>query len=517
MKKIFITLSGILLPLAIYAQEGPEVIFKNEMYALKISPNGEYIGSASGNARIYILSTGEIVSYPDCELGIGNAIADNGMVAGSENDGPAILYNGKIIRPDNFSKYWFCSFNGITKDGSCITGIVNNLERGITYLPFVSEIDENGNVSDPVILPHPSKDFFNGTPQFCSAIWISDDGKTVGGQVLDSMGYYVYPIVYQKGENGEWSYYLPTESLFNPTGLEIPENPWENEPEYPEPENFMSGALKLAYQEAYAAYSAGQGPAPDPTAYMTDAEYEKYSEAIVKYNDWFYGEQTAIKNYIEIYNKVLATSPTFSQNDFALQPDGKFMAQLGGVINESNKMEGKIYRFDTVSKTFNTINVPAMNAAPKQILPDGTLMIATPVDENPTSWILKPGETEFITVPEFLQPDYPELAQYVEDNFANGSGVLSASYDQMVLTGGLFVTCLTDYNPDMEDASYYYTYIFAGLNFAGIDSIVADDPADGIYRVYNLKGVKVLETKDASQLNMLGKGLYIINGKKIIK
>ena len=87
----------------------------------------------------------------------------------------------------------------------------------------------------------------------------------------------------------------------------------------------------------------------------------------------------------------------------------------------------------------------------------------------------------------------------------------------MVLTGGLFVTCLTDYNPDMEDASYYYTYIFAGLNFAGIDSIVADDPADGIYRVYNLKGVKVLETKDASQLNMLGKGLYIINGKKIIK
>lgn len=49
---------------------------------------------------------------------------------------------------------------------------------------------------------------------------------------------------------------------------------------------------------------------------------------------------------------------------------------------------------------------------------------------------------------------------------------------------------------------------------AGIEGIVAE-PADGVYKVYNLQGVKVLETKDASEINTLAKGIYIINGKKI--
>ena len=233
------------------------------------------------------------------------------------------------------------------------------------------------------------------------------------------------------------------------------------------------------------------------------------------YNDWFYGEQNAMREYMDVYNEVLATSPTFAQNDFALRPDGVVMAQLGGVVNENNRMEGKIYLFDTVAKTISIMDTPKANAAPKQILPDGTLIVATPIDEVPTSFVLSPGETEFKTVPEFLQNKYPELSEYVSKNFGNGSGVLSSSNDMSVMTGGLFVTCLTGYNENM-DAAYFYSYIFSGLDFAGIDSIVAS-PSDGMYRVYNLQGVKVLETKDASQLNELGKGLYIINGKKVMK
>ena len=516
MKKLFVMLSGILLPLASFAQGGPEIVYEPEMYALKISPNGEYIGNVASNAAIYVLSTGEQFRYPETYLGVGNAIADTGMAVGSVNDSPALFYNGEIIRPENYLQYWFGGFEGINKDGTKLVGFLNNTNRGgIMYVPFVADVDEAGNVSDPVMLPHPDTDFFNGTPQFCSALWISDDGKTIGGQVLDSMGYYDYPIVYQQDANGEWSYYLPTESLFNPTGIKIPENPWENEPSYPEPENFMSGALKQAYQEAYAAYSSGQGPAPIPEEYMSYEEYERYAEAVNKYNDWFFGEQNAMREYIDIYNEVLATSPTFAQNDFALRSDGVVMAQLGGVVNENNRMEGKIYFFDTVAKSISIMDTPKANAAPKQILPDGTLIVATPIDEVPTSFVLLPGETEFKTVPEFLQNKYPELAEYVSKNFGNGSGVLSSSYDMSVMTGGLFVTCLTGYNENME-ASYFYSYIFSGLDFAGIDSIVAS-PSDGMYRVYNLQGVKVLETKDASQLNELGKGLYIINGKKVIK
>lgn len=50
---------------------------------------------------------------------------------------------------------------------------------------------------------------------------------------------------------------------------------------------------------------------------------------------------------------------------------------------------------------------------------------------------------------------------------------------------------------------------------SGVESLVAD-PTDGIYKVFNLQGVKVLETKDASAVNALAKGIYIVNGKKVV-
>ena len=50
---------------------------------------------------------------------------------------------------------------------------------------------------------------------------------------------------------------------------------------------------------------------------------------------------------------------------------------------------------------------------------------------------------------------------------------------------------------------------------AGVESIVSE-PKDGIYKVFNLQGVKVLETKDASAVSGLSKGIYIINGKKVL-
>ena len=36
-----------------------------------------------------------------------------------------------------------------------------------------------------------------------------------------------------------------------------------------------------------------------------------------------------------------------------------------------------------------------------------------------------------------------------------------------------------------------------------------------MYRVYNLNGVMMLQTRDASELKNLNNGLYIINGKKV--
>lgn len=78
------------------------------------------------------------------------------------------------------------------------------------------------------------------------------------------------------------------------------------------------------------------------------------------------------------------------------------------------------------------------------------------------------------------------------------------------------VTADTDYEIgvvalDLEgNVLPYISYPFyTPLNPAGVDSIENDD----VYKVYNLQGVKVMEGKD---LNSLGNGIYVINGKKVV-
>ena len=55
---------------------------------------------------------------------------------------------------------------------------------------------------------------------------------------------------------------------------------------------------------------------------------------------------------------------------------------------------------------------------------------------------------------------------------------------------------------------------FEAGNNAAVSSIAASN-ADG-YTVYTLTGVKVMETRNAAELNGLNNGLYIINGKKVV-
>lgn len=61
-----------------------------------------------------------------------------------------------------------------------------------------------------------------------------------------------------------------------------------------------------------------------------------------------------------------------------------------------------------------------------------------------------------------------------------------------------------------------------GLNFlislenedkSGVDTV---EPADGRIVVFNLQGVKVLESDNATDINLLPRGLYIVNGRKVI-
>lgn len=59
-----------------------------------------------------------------------------------------------------------------------------------------------------------------------------------------------------------------------------------------------------------------------------------------------------------------------------------------------------------------------------------------------------------------------------------------------------------------------FTYFIIDKDTSGVVAIDADD--EGLYRVYDLNGVNVLNATDADALRGLAKGLYIVNGHKVI-
>lgn len=512
MKKTAIILSAIALPFVAFAQG--EIKYEKNIYPLHMSPNGKWIGSSAGDASIYNVETGENVYYNECFMGLGSCVANNGMAVGESADVAVIMYNGATIYPETLAT-GFCDINAITPDATLITGTIANPERSaVSFVPFVATVDENGNVGEPTYLPYPDKDFFGVPPQFATAVSMSQDGKTVVGMIQDWRGMYSYPIYYTQDASGNWSYTLPTESLFNPTHIDLPQNPWRNEPPFPEPENFMTGQAKAAYLEAFENYSTNMGPYPWPEDYMTDEEYEEYVEAVQSYNEWYYGQENAIKEYVKIYAQVLRTSPSFNVNDMAMSPDGSVFLVTGTKETEDEDvMVSALYKFNTVQANFETMDVPG-GFYPCQVFSNGMIFLTRGIQSMPTTIVLLPGSKEYIPFTEYIGQDFPEIAEYIESHFA-GSGVVLGNEDMTFFSGALTPDLVNNYDWDDDNIDYYYSAYFISLPYAGVESIL-DEPNDGLYKVYNLSGMKVLETKDKEAVNALDKGIYIVNGKKVV-
>ncbi|MDE5554691.1 MAG: hypothetical protein K2J10_05855, partial [Muribaculaceae bacterium] len=207
-----------------------------------ISANGRFIVSELyGTVTIYDLfeDTSEIFDpgeYFENEysLGLGNCItADGSVILGGTNSlDAAYLENGEWVQlnvPDS-NKTNLC--NGITADGSRICGSVglNNMTTDdvIMQVPAYWNRNANGDgYGECHVLPYPTKDFFGGKPQYVTAVSISNDGKTIVGQVQFSSGFMAAPIVYKEDADGNWSYSSPTKYLFNPNEITAVENPGE--------------------------------------------------------------------------------------------------------------------------------------------------------------------------------------------------------------------------------------------------------------------------------------------------
>ena len=296
MKKHTLLILPVLLINSVSAQNQEEPHIIPAAFGQKIDRTGSYIMAQyiSGSTIAYDIARLDATFYGGYYPGNGNCITNEGMLVGQdmETSRGVIMKNGTASIPGTLNNILQSSLDAITPDGKRACGWIQNAKGGPIQLPFYCDIDDNGTVGEPIILPYPSKDLFNDTPQYCTASYISDDGKRIAGIVQDGTGFYAYPIVYSQLEDGSWEYTCPSEPLFNPNHLEIPEYPdFDNieVPKAPEITDFMTPEKKEEWEKAMQEYESSGGnaqrnPWSDVTYYTGDEGYDDFEKAIVEYN-----------------------------------------------------------------------------------------------------------------------------------------------------------------------------------------------------------------------------------------
>lgn len=400
-------------------------------------------------------------------LGLGNAItADGSIILGStkENTNAAYYENGVWTDLSVPSPEQINLSNGITPDGSRICGTtgLNEIsldEDNIMQIPAYWDRNADGSgYGECHQLPYPEKDFFGEVPQYITAISISADGKTIVGQVTSGNGRMQVPIIYTEDENGEWSYTLPTESLFNPDKIEPVEKPGEY-PKSPSAEDFMTEEEITAYNDAMAAYIEDweNNDYPEYENFMTDEEWEEYQAAMAVYEEEYAKWDEELEVYFEYLNQLIESSPNFLFNNILLSPDGKsIISTLEAEDPNSDPMswfESKLYTPCSIdiatgelTKVDTEISCLMSGVADNGIILAGSSMMGMSMDR--VGYVIKDGEVQTIT--EYLAAISPEYKTWIDENLTYEVVVgydeetWDEYYEEMTFTGALVAT------PDMS-------------------------------------------------------------------
>lgn len=231
-----------------------------------MSPNGKWLAESKEGSvvifnridSVYYVYGGEVERYT---LGQGNAITNEGIVVGGISDSqPAYWQNGEwhllpLLEADTVV---YNSADAITPDARRICGTMACTKWGLDsngqmLAPVVWTKGDNGEYQTYQRLPHPAKDFSGRTPMYVTARAISADGKTVYGQIVDYSGMFPSQIVYREDANGEWSYETIGQEMLYKEGTVFPKWP-EYEPKSPDIKKFMSEEELAAYGDAMALY-----------------------------------------------------------------------------------------------------------------------------------------------------------------------------------------------------------------------------------------------------------------------
>lgn len=535
MKKTLLLGISLVATLASYGQSVGKPLQINEFYAQKISPDGKWLYgiTESDEGVIVNLETNEYKAFYQRSLGNGNVLSVNGLAVGSTDDTSQaiIIRDADVIYQPILNQYWYSNINGITSDGTLAVGAVgaDGSTGGIddvnqTYLPFIAEVDEYGECGNLTILPHPEKDYSGRVPQYSSATWVSDDGKTVLGQLIDYSGMFIHPLVYQQDDAGKWSYVLPAESLINPLHIELPEFPGEFDySREPDPLNYMTKEMQEEYIEDMeywetdedGAYDEENYPGNNLDYYMTPEKYAEYLSAMVDYYDYITAYNDEVNAYLEAFYYMVDTSVGFLQNGSAMNRQGTLAALTATSYIETGELEPltvySVYLYDIPNGTLSKIESKYTDIIVGQVLDNGIVLGSTPNAAYTAAYVYVPGAEDFVPVEEYLMAGNPAAVDWMRENLVHNimdtgdSGInpYSASTRADTADG---IPMITGFGVASDDFS-----VFAG----GVPSYLYSTEVGYMTYVFgdlSTTGIKTITTAGAAAVKPLGNGILSVDG-----
>lgn len=532
MKKVLLLSAVAAMSAAAVNAIEPQVL--DDVMITKLSPDGNLaVSDMNGVVTIFDFANDKTYEYGMDEetyvsytTGLGNAISSTGIIVGGKGDeNPAYWENGewKMLPVSEVSGVY--GPNGITPDGGVICGIVPSTSTGATtILPAIWTRNDDGSYSDYKILPHPSKDFSGRDPQYITAVCISNDGKTIAGQIQDYSGMLPQPIVYRMNDKNEWEYELIHPEMINVGNVEFPE--WSPEPYRPEPEDFMTPENLATYEEAYQTYiQNGYNPdlMPYPSEYMTPEEIAAFEEAAAIYNEWL-EKDNAIGDIV--WSLPDEGAAMFVYNNVALSGNGKYYGTTAQfIIDGEYKYMPIIFDLETGDFTKHSAD---KDISITFVADNGNALAGTVMDYLSISpmqaYALKSGEDTFVPLIDFLAYS-PVTVDWMKKNMSH-DGVATGEYDEegsLILEDNYMITGMPTANADMSviatwttsdlwdidnwEKPFAYSYLLTpGLNPTGIAL-----PVDGANLAIAIVDGAIMLNGDAASV-----AVYDLNGRLVM-
>lgn len=505
-----------------------------------VSPKGDYAASEYyGSVTVFDLNTGDRYDYPESSsnsytLGNGNFFSNGKMVCSLDDNGkmgvwrpttgnPWTVLNTLISDPGGFG-----SANGITPDSKRICG---NASTGAgfamdEYLLMVSPcywdaLPVGNGYGSQQILPHPTEDMFGLKPQYVTAVSISEDGKTIVGQIVSGSGFHNDLILYRQAEDGSWSYSLPIRDLMNPNHIEIPPFPGEG-PMIPSQEDYMTEAELEAYDEAVAKYQADPNniPMPKYEDYMTAEEIAAYNAELEKVANW----STEFENYMTTVNKIIAESPNPVFNLVRISPSGRYVAFTSAISSLDPETFARTsyytpYLLDTTTGECIQCGIEGYSVAANAVNNDGDMLCYRQMGDANVGMVRNHETGEYTDLSDYLIARDPALEDWVKENWRHTMEVVideqtgETEFMDLDITGYVWVS-------DDWTTFVSYTYIiWPSENIGNLMSYVVklDSAEDGIEAVSTAKEADEWFDLQGRKVSNPTRGIYITNGRKILR